>query len=76
MFELYPLLSKANVKLGLLAEAHQANAEFHAALGEYTQAVSSLKLALRESNSDGYLKQSITARLTEMEEAASRQQER
>ena len=67
-FILYPLLSRSNAKLGLLAEAHQATAEFHAALGEYHAAVASLKQALRENDSEGYLHQSITARLHELEE--------
>lgn len=68
MFKLYPLLAKSNAKQGLLAESHQAIAEFHAALGEYAQAVSFLKLALRESDSEGYLHESISARLREFEE--------
>ncbi len=67
-FDLYPLLSRSNAKLGLLAQAHQATAEFHAALGEYQTAVASLKQALRENDSEGYLHQSITARLHELEE--------
>ena len=67
-FTLYPLLSESNAKLGLLAESHQATAEFHAALGEYQAAVTSLKQALRETDSEGYLQQSITARLHELEE--------
>ena len=67
-FDLYPLLSRSNAKLGLLAQAHQATAEFHAALGEYRTAVASLKQALRENDSAGYLHQSITARLHELEE--------
>ena len=55
-FALYPLLSESNAKLGLLSEAHQATAEFHAALGEYQAAVDSLKQALRENDSEeGYL---------------------
>ncbi len=69
MFTLYPLLSRSNAKLGLLAEAHQADAEFHAALGDYHAAVAALKLALRESAKEGYLHQSITARLHELETA-------
>ena len=68
MLTLYPLLSKSNAKLGMLAEAHQANAEYHAALGDYPSAVSSLKLALRESAPEGYLHQSISARLSELEQ--------
>ena len=67
-FTLYPLLSESNAKLGLLAEAHQATAEFHAVLGEYEQAVEALKQALRKTDSEGYLHQSISARLQVMEE--------
>lgn len=67
-FTLYRLLSKSNAKLGLLAEAHQADAEFHAALGDNKAAAFSLKSALREADSEGYLHQSITARLSEIEE--------
>ena len=74
MLTLYQLLSKSNVKLGMLAEAHQANAEFHAALGDYPAAVSSLKLALRESASEGYLRESISARLSELEGVLVQQQ--
>ncbi|MGI9310395.1 MAG: hypothetical protein ACR2P7_02550, partial [bacterium] len=69
LFTLYPLLSRSNVKLGLAAEAHQANAEYYAALGDYLAAAASLKLALREAGAeDGYLHQSIAARLKQIEE--------
>lgn len=68
MYKLYLLLSRSNAKLGLLVEAHQATAEFHVALGENHAAVNSLKLALRENDSEGYLQQSIAARLKELEE--------
>ncbi len=68
MYLLYPLLSRSNGKLGLLAEAHQATAEYHVALGDYTSAIESLKNALREaSEEEGYLYQSINARLMELE---------
>ena len=72
-FTLYPLLSESNAKLGMLAEAHQATAEFHATLGEYQKAVDSLKQALRENDSEGYLHQSISARLDELEEIVKQQ---
>lgn len=68
MFRLYLLLAKSNGKLGLLAEAHQATAEFHVALGENQLAIDALKLALRESKSEGYLHDSIVARLSGLEE--------
>lgn len=69
MFTLYPLLSKSNVQLGLLAEAHQATAEFHVALGDYPAAAASLKLALREADEKGYLHESLRARLSQLQEA-------
>ncbi len=72
-FILYPLLSKSNAKLDLLAEAHQATAEFHAILGEYPAAVAVLKQALKNTDSAGYLHQSITARLNELEEIVKQQ---
>ena len=72
-FVLYPLLAESNAKLGLLTEARQATAEFHAALGEYRAATASLKQALRENDSEGYLHQSITARLGELEEILEQQ---
>ena len=67
IFTLYPLLAKANGALGLLGEAHQATAEFHVALGEYQRAKNSLQQALRQQDTAGYLQQSITARLAEIE---------
>ncbi|MDA7956789.1 MAG: M48 family metalloprotease [Gammaproteobacteria bacterium] len=72
MFALYPLLSKSNVQLGLLAEAHQATAEFHAALDNYPAAAASLKLALREADEEGYLHESLRARLKQVQDAAKR----
>ncbi len=67
-YELYPLLSRANVALGDLSEAHQADAEFDAAMGRYEKAIASLKLALRE-NKDGsqYITQAVNARIQELE---------
>ncbi len=65
---LYHFLSRANADLGKLAEAHQADAEYKAALGDYAGAAESLKLALREAGSEGYLTQSISARLQDLEE--------
>ena len=59
-YPLYQLLSRANAELGFLAEAHQADAEFHSVLGNYRGAIESLKLALRESGTEGYLAQSIS----------------
>ncbi len=71
-YELYLLLSRANVALGLLAEAHQADAEYHAVLGRFGAALSSLKLALRENNDESqYLTQAIEARIKELEREAA-----
>jgi predicted Zn-dependent protease len=67
-YQLYRFLSRANAEMGNLAEAHQADAEYNAALGNYAGAVASLKLALRETDAEGYLAQSITARLQGLEE--------
>ena len=73
-YSLYRLLANTNIELGMLAEAHQAKAEFHALLGDYQMAVSILKLALREAGDEGYLKTSIQARLIEVEEKLRLQQ--
>ena len=68
-YELYPLLARANVDLGALAEAHQASAEFDAAMGRYRKALASLKLALRENNDESqYITQSVNARIAELEQ--------
>ena len=72
-YRLYPFLSKANAAQGHLAEAHQADAEYHAILGDDVGAIASLKLALRESTSSEYLTQSITARLKDLEKKLERQ---
>ena len=65
---LYPLLAKINGELGLFAETLQANANFHAALGEYQPALDALKQALRSTDQGGYLHQSISARIGELED--------
>ena len=71
-YELYPMLSRANVALGLLAEAHQADAEYHAVLGRFGAALSSLQLALRENSDESqYLTQAIKARIQEIEREAT-----
>jgi predicted Zn-dependent protease len=68
LYRLYKLLSKVNATLGSLAEAHQADAEYHATLGDFYSAIASLKFALRESGTEGYLAQSISARLSDLED--------
>ncbi len=68
LYRLYALLSKTNAAQGNLAEAHQADAEYHATLGNYKGAIESLKLAQREAAAEGYLAKSIAARLAELEE--------
>ena len=67
-YELYEKLSRTNVKLDLIAEAHQADAEYHASLGDTNQAISALKLALRDGPKEGYFKESVSAKLRELEE--------
>ncbi len=70
-FSLYRTLSKANVELGELAEAHQADGEYLAALGYYPSAIASMKLALRDNKSSGqYFSQSISARIKQLERLA------
>jgi predicted Zn-dependent protease len=57
-YALFPLLARANVKLGSLA-----------AMGRYEKAMASLKLALRENaNTSQYITQSVNARITELEQ--------
>jgi len=73
MFTLYRPLAKSNAKLGLAAESHQATAEYHAALGEYPAAISALRRALAAAAPEGYLHDSITARLTELESVLKQQ---
>ena len=66
-FRLFLKLSKANVGLEQLAEAHQADAEYLAAIGRYESALGSLKLALRDNaDNSSYLKQSIEARIEQI----------
>ena len=68
LYRLYRFLSRANAQQGNLAETHQADADYHATLGNYSGAIASLKLALKESESEGYLAQSISAQLSDLEE--------
>ncbi len=73
-YTLYLKLSKANVALGNLAEAHQADAEYLVALGRYRGAIAALKLALRDSDeSNQYLRQSVKSRLAQLEELAAQE---
>ncbi len=72
-FRLFLQLSKANVGLDQLAEAHQADAEYLSAIGRYQTALASLKLALRDNgNNSSYLKQSIEARIEQIERITSK----
>ncbi len=66
-YRLYRLLSQANAGLGHVAEAHQAGAEYFSILGNYEKAFATVELALKEAGSDEYLKQSLTARLKDLE---------
>ncbi|MGI9319707.1 MAG: M48 family metalloprotease, partial [bacterium] len=71
-FSLYRKLARANVKLGNLVEAHQADAEYLAAIGHYREAIASLKLALRDNaDNSQYLSQSIESRITSLERIAT-----
>lgn len=73
-YELYSLLSDSNADLGLVAEAHQAKAEYHSILGNYKRAVAILKQALTETEANSYLEQSIQSRIPQLEEKARLQQ--
>ncbi len=66
LFRLYEFLSQSNAALNNLAEAHQAKAEYHAVLGNGPAAIESLELALREAEPEGYLAQSLSARIAEL----------
>ena len=66
LFRLYEFLSQSNAALNNLAEAHQAKAEYHAVLGNDPAAIESLELALREAEPEGYLAQSLSARIAEL----------
>ena len=71
-FQLYKKLSTANVALGLLAEAHQADGEYYAAIGNYKKAIASMKLALRDNSEESeYLTQSIKSRITALQQQQS-----
>ena len=69
-YVLYDLLAEAHADSGSIAEAHQAKAEYHAILGNYKRAVAVLKLAQKEAGTEGYLGQSIKARIPQLEEKA------
>ena len=70
-YQLYRLLSRINVELGQIPEAHQADAEYHALLGDNQRAIASLKLALRDNKEEGYFSSSVAARLKELENKRS-----
>lgn len=71
-FRLYRSLARANVELGNLVEAHQADGEYLAAIGRYRAAIASLKLALRDNaDNSQYLSQSIESRITSLERLAA-----
>ncbi len=65
---LYQIQKKIHVALDQLAEADQSIVEYLVLLGDYEQAVSVLKRALRKIREEGYLRQSIEARIAELEE--------
>ena len=70
---LYRSLSKANVAMNNLVEAHQADAEYLALIGKYQPAVDALKLALRDNATNSeYFTKSIEARITQLERLVER----
>jgi predicted Zn-dependent protease len=69
-YVLYSLLSDAYADNQSYVEAHQAKAEYNALLGNYRRAITVLKLALKLTDEEGYLGQSIKARIPELEEQA------
>ena len=76
-YNLYRRLARANVEIGNLVEAHQADAEYLAAIGRYREAIASLKLALRDNaDSSQYLSQSIASRITSLERISAETKKR
>ncbi|MEM7561486.1 MAG: M48 family metalloprotease [Pseudomonadota bacterium] len=75
-FRLYRPLSRANVAMNRLAEAHQADAEYLAGQGAFKTAKRALELALKESEPDSYLSKSIESRLMQVSTLLSAQQKR
>lgn len=64
---LYKVQTRIHVALDQHAEADQSKAEYLVLMGNYGGAVSVLKRALRNTDEEGYLGQSITARIKELE---------
>ncbi|MYB34461.1 MAG: M48 family metallopeptidase [Gammaproteobacteria bacterium] len=65
---LYQVQKKIHIALDQHAEADQSIVEYLVLLGDYERAISVLKRALRQTREEGYLKQSLEARITELEE--------
>jgi predicted Zn-dependent protease len=70
---LWDLLSQAQAKLGLRAEAHRTAAERYVLLGSPLMAVEQLRLAQRAGDTDFYTASVIDARLRELEPEARRE---
>lgn len=64
---LYQVQKEIHIALDQHAEADQSIVEYLVLLGDYRQAVSVLKRALRQTREEGYLKQSLEARIAELE---------
>jgi len=65
---LYQVQKEIHIALEQLAEADQSIVEYLVLLGDYEQAISVLKRALRQTPDEGYLRQSLEARIAELEE--------
>jgi len=65
---LYQIQQEIHIALDQHVEADQSIAEHLVLLGDYEQAVSVLKRAMRQIREEGYLKQSLEARIAELEE--------
>ncbi len=64
---LYKIQKEIRVALNQHAKADQSIVEYLVLLGDYEQAISVLKRALRQTEREGYLRQSLEARIKELE---------
>ncbi len=65
---LYQIQKEIRVALNQHAKADQSIVEYLVLLGDYEQAISVLKRALRQTEEEGYLRQSLEARIEELEQ--------
>lgn len=68
---LYQIQKRIHLALDQHAEADQSAAEYLIMIGDYQQAISVLRRALRQTDEDGYLGQSIEARIEEIKQKTS-----